>query len=252
MNILIIEDEQPNANRLIKLLAELRADVNILGVLASVEESVNYLTQQPQPDLILMDIRLGDGLCFEIFPKVTLHCPVIFTTAYDEYALRAFKIYSLAYLLKPVEKNELKEALSLYDQIVQETNPNKALDQLVDYIKSKSVIYRSRFLLPYKDGYKTILVSSIDYIYSEHKITHLVLDDQTDLIVPFTMDELEDQLDPVCFFRANRQHMIHINSIFSIHNYFNGKLKVILKSKSAGEIIISKEKSGQFKAWLDR
>ncbi|MCX2450223.1 LytTR family DNA-binding domain-containing protein [Pedobacter sp. PLR] len=252
MNILIIEDEQPNANRLIKLLAELREDVHIMGVLASVEESVNYLISHPQPDLILMDIRLGDGLCFEIFPKVTINCPVIFTTAYDEYALRAFKIYSLAYLLKPVEKNELKEALSIYDHIIQEANPNKALDQLVDYIKSKSVIYRSRFLLPYKDGYKTILASSIDYIYSEHKITHLVLDDQTDLIVPFTMDELEDQLDPVCFFRANRQHMIHVNSIFSIHNYFNGKLKVILKSKNAGEIIISKEKSGQFKAWLDR
>ncbi|MBC8986942.1 response regulator transcription factor [Pedobacter sp. N36a] len=252
MNILIIEDEKPNANRLIKLLAELREDVHIMGVLGSVEESVNFLTQYPHPDLILMDIRLGDGLCFEIFPKVELHCPVIFTTAYDEYALRAFKIYSLAYLLKPVEKAELKEALCMYDHVIQETNPNKALDQLVDYIKSKSVIYRSRFLLPYKDGYKTILVSSIDYIYSEHKITHLVLDDQTDLIVPFTMDELEDQLDPVCFFRANRQHMIHINSIYSIHNYFNGKLKVILKNPLAGEIIISKEKSGQLKAWLDR
>lgn len=251
MNVLIIEDEKPNANRLIKLLAEIRSDVVIVGVLASVEESVTFLCQQPQPDLIMMDIRLGDGLCFEIFPRTEIQCPVIFTTAYDEYALRAFKIYSLAYLLKPVEKTELKEALDKYDQI-QDNNPNKALDQLVDYIKSQSVIYRTRFLLPYKDGYKTIPVSSIDFIYSEHKITHLVLDDGSEIIVPFTMDELEDQLDPVCFFRANRQHMIFVNSILSIHNYFNGKLKVILKNKKAGEIIISKEKSGQFKSWLDR
>lgn len=251
MNVLIIEDEKPNANRLIKLLAEIRSDVVIVGVLASVEESVTFLCQQPQPDLIMMDIRLGDGLCFEIFPRTEIQCPVIFTTAYDEYALRAFKIYSLAYLLKPIEKTELKEALDKYDQI-QDNSPNKALDQLVDYIKSQSVIYRTRFLLPYKDGYKTIPVSSIDFIYSEHKITHLVLDDGSEIIVPFTMDELEDQLDPLCFFRANRQHMIFVNSILSIHNYFNGKLKVILKNKKAGEIIISKEKSGQFKSWLDR
>lgn len=252
MNILIIEDEKPNANRLIKLLNEIRPNMVISAILASVEESVCYLSAHPHPDLIMMDIRLGDGLCFEIFSKVDVHCPVIFTTAYDEYALRAFKIYSLAYLLKPVEKSELKEALDKYDHILQESNPNKALDQLVDYIKSKSVIYRTRFLLPYKDGYKTILVSSIEYIYSEHKVTHLVLDDGNDVIVSFTMDELEDQLDPVCFFRANRQHMIFVNSIVSIHNYFNGKLKVILKNKNSGEIIISKEKSAMFKAWLDR
>lgn len=252
MNILIIEDEKPNANRLIKLLNEIRPNMVISAILASVEESVCYLSSHPHPDLIMMDIRLGDGLCFEIFSKVELHCPVIFTTAYDEYALRAFKIYSLAYLLKPIEKSELKEALDKYDHILQESNPNKALDQLVDYIKSKSVIYRTRFLLPYKDGYKTILVSSIEYIYSEHKVTHLVMDDGADVIVSFTMDELEDQLDPVCFFRANRQHMIFVNSITSIHNYFNGKLKVILKNKNSGEIIISKEKSALFKAWLDR
>lgn len=252
MNILIVEDEKPNASRLIKLLNELKDNIFITCVLASVEESVNYLKTNAQPDLIMMDIRLGDGLCFEIFSRVTIKCPVIFTTAYDEYALRAFKIYSLAYLLKPIEKSELRDALDKYNHIVQESNPNKALDELVDYIKSKSISYRSRFLLPYKDGYKTILVSSIDYIYSEHKITHLVLGESSDVVVPFTMDELEDQLDPLCFFRANRQHMIFVNSILSIHNYFNGKLKVILKNQSCGEIIISKEKSGQFKSWLDR
>lgn len=252
MNILIIEDEKPNANRLAKLLAELRPEVKITAVIDTVQDSVIYLTSPPPIDLIMMDIRLADGISFEIFTKTTVPCPVIFTTAYDEYALRAFKVNSIDYLLKPIEKTELQEALDKFERSQQPATPNPAVNDLLKLMKTTTVSYRTRFLLPYRDGYKTILVSDIGFIYSEFKITHLTLNNNTEETVSFTLEDLEEQLDPNLFFRANRQHLICINSIKSIHNDINGKLKVVLKHSRLKEVIISKEKAAYFKNWLDR
>lgn len=252
MKILIIEDEKPNANRLVKLLTEIRPDVQITAIIDTVQDSVIYLTSPPPIDLIMMDIRLADGISFEIFTKTKVPCPVIFTTAYDEYALRAFKVNSIDYLLKPIEQTELKEALDKFERNQRPENPNPAVNDLLEFMKTTAVSYRTRFLLPYRDGYKTILVSDIDFIYSEFKITHLVLNNYSEENISFTLEDLEEQLDPNLFFRANRQHLICINSIKSIHNDINGKLKVILKHHSLKEIIISKEKAAYFKNWLDR
>jgi two-component system response regulator LytT len=252
MKILIIEDEQRNANRLQSLLLEINPDIVVVDILESVSDSVEWFAANDEPDLILMDVRLADGLCFEIFSVCTLTAPVIFTTAYDEYAIRAFKVNSIDYLLKPIDKVELASALDKYKQFSSQNQTGAMISSLVDIIKKPGAVYRSRFLIPIHDGYKTIIVQDISYIYSEFKVSHLVLTNGEIQAILFTMDELEEQLNPDLFFRANRQHLISINSIKSIHNYFNGKLKVILNGLEDVEIYISREKATLFKQWLDR
>lgn len=252
MRLLIIEDEIHNANRLQLMLRELDPEITIVGILESVADSIDWFDHNEAPDLILMDVRLADGLCFEIFSARTITAPVIFTTAYDEYAIRAFKVNSIDYLLKPIHKTELAAALTKYQQILDIIQPDSDISSLVEIIRKQGVAYRSRFLVQVNDGYKTIVVKDIDYIYSEFKITHLVLQNNLVQPVSYTMDELEEQLDPEVFFRANRQHIIGINSIKGIHNFFNGKLKVTLLKHPAAEILISREKAATFKQWLDK
>ncbi|MET3114989.1 two-component system response regulator LytT [Pedobacter sp. CG_S7] len=252
MKILIIEDEQRNAKRLQNLLLEINPEINVVGILESVADSVEWFASNDEPDLILMDVRLADGLCFEIFSACTITAPVIFTTAYDEYAIRAFKVNSIDYLLKPIDKLELANALTKYKQISTQHQTGEMINNLVEIIKKPGTVFRSRFLIPIHDGYKTINVSDIVYIFSEFKVSNLVLENGDVQAITFTMDELEDQLDPSVFFRANRQHLISINSIKSIHNFFNGKLKVIINGQEEVEIFISREKSAMFKQWLDR
>ncbi len=252
MQILIIEDEKRNAKRLETLLLEINPEIEIIGMLESVADSLEWFANNEEPDLVLMDIRLADGLCFEIFTSYNLRAPVIFTTAYDEYAIRAFKINSIDYLLKPIDKIELAGALNKYNKIAVQYQNNTSINDLVEIIKKPGIVYRSRFLIPVNDGYKTIVVNNINYIYSEFKVSHLVLTDGEIQAVLLTMDELEEQLDPKVFFRANRQYLISINSIKSIHNYFNGKLKVLLFGKEEVEIFISREKASLFKQWLDQ
>jgi two-component system response regulator LytT len=252
MRILIIEDEQRNANRLQSLLLEINPDIVVVDILESVSDSIEWFAANDEPDLILMDVRLADGLCFEIFSVCTLKAPVIFTTAYDEYAIRAFKVNSIDYLLKPIDKVELSSALNKYKQFSAQNQTGAMISSLVDIIRKPGAVHRSRFLIPIHDGYKTIIVQDISYIYSEFKVSNLVLNNGDVQAILFTMDELEEQLNPDLFFRANRQHLISINSIKSIHNYFNGKLKVILNGLEDVEIYISREKATLFKQWLDR
>lgn len=252
MNLLIIEDEKHNANRLQSMVKELNPQTLVVGILESVADSIEWFSANPQPDLILMDVRLADGLCFEIFSACTITTPVIFTTAYDEYAIRAFKVNSIDYLLKPVHKQELAGALAKHQQFNVQQQADPMISNLIELIKKQDVAYRSRFLIQLNDGYKTILVQDIDYICSEFKITYLVLNNGIKQATPYTMDELEEQLDPSLFFRANRQHIISIHSIKEIHNYFNGKLKVTLIKYPEIEVLISREKAATFKQWLDK
>ena len=252
MDVLIIEDEKPNAKRLQNLLLEISEKIKVVDILESISDSIDWFASNKEPDVILMDVRLADGLCFEIFSACKIKTPVIFTTSYDEYAIRAFKYNSIDYLLKPIDKAELSTALGKYKQISVQYQGDFMINNLVEIMKKQEVIYRTRFLIPINDGYKTILVQDIDYIYSEFKTSHIVLKDGQVQVIYLTMDELEEQLNPATFFRANRQHIIGVNSIKSIHNYFNGKLKVILNNQPDAEIFISREKAGPFKQWLDR
>lgn len=247
--ILIIEDEKPNADRLKRLVKLIRPKYEILSVLDSITDSVEWLQNNEQPDLVLMDVRISDGLSFEIFDTVQLTCPVIFTTAYDEYAVRAFKHNSIDYLLKPVEQEELERAIEKLESLSDKGIDQKKLEGLINFFQPKN--YRNRFLLPYRDGYKSILVGEVVYFFSELKITRAKLNNGSEEILPQTMEELEEQLNPQCFFRANRQFIIHIDAIQQVYNYFNGKLKIVLKNNPDTEIIVSRDKANVLKNWLD-
>ncbi|MDR0229152.1 MAG: LytTR family DNA-binding domain-containing protein [Flavobacteriaceae bacterium] len=251
MKVLIIEDEVRNANKLCRLLQEIDTEIDILQVLESVNDSVLWLQEHSAPDLIFMDIRLEDGLCFEIFDQVEVKSPVIFTTSYDEYALKAFKVNSIDYIMKPVNEDELVNALEKFKLFCGNTIVNDPIKAILKQLEVKDKVYRSRFLIPFNDGFKTIRVEEIDFVFSEQKITRVGLQDKSSIIVGQTMEELEEELDPKFFFRANRQHILHIDSIGSIQNYFNGKLKVILKRDANREVIVSREKAPLFKSWLN-
>lgn len=248
--ILIIEDEKPNADRLKRLLLKLRPTAEILSVENSVASAVEWLNNNTAPDIIMMDVRLSDGLSFEIFNRIEVRSPVIFTTAYDEYAVQAFKYNSVDYLLKPIEEEELNNSLQRYENFM-ESVPlvGTAIEGLLNYLQPKE--YRKRFLLSHRDGYKTVLASDILYFYTELGVNKAMVKNGQIEVVPQSLEDLEKQLDPKIFFRANRQFIIHIDSVKQVINDFNGKLKIELQRKTEVEIIISREKAAAFKIWLD-
>lgn len=247
--VLLIEDEKPNADRIKRLLHQLAPAAEIVTTKESIATSVAWLKNNKQPDLILVDIRLSDGLCFEIFNQVAVTAPIIFTTAYDTYALQAFKYNSIDYLLKPIKLTELASALERYEaQMLPKLTP-ALLESLNDMLSPQT--YRQRFLLPFRDGYKTLLTADVEYFYSERGNTKAVLKNDKAELIPQTLEELEKQLDPQKFFRANRQYIIHIDAIKNIFNHFNGKLKVELKDNTDITLLISREKSAAFKSWMD-
>lgn len=251
MNYLIIEDESHNAGLLKSLVEKIDPSAQLLSVLPTVRDSVEWLHSYPEPDVIFMDIRLADGLSFEIFSQVKIQSSVIFTTAYDEYALQAFKVYGAAYLLKPIEKDELQEALEKIKRL-QPKLSGEEVGAIMDMFRTREKKYKSRFLLHYRETYKVIPVKEIDYISLEHKNVHLHLLDGSSIVVPYTLEEIEEQLDPQFFFRVNRQYILHINSIDSIHKYFNDKAKIFLKRDRKADVIVSRIKMPQFKLWLDK
>ncbi|BAP29480.1 DNA-binding response regulator [Chryseobacterium sp. StRB126] len=248
--ILIVEDERPNADRLKRLLQKLRPHIEILSVEDSITSTVSWLENNVVPDIIMMDVRLADGLSFEIFNKHEIKSAVIFTTAYDEYAVQAFKYNSIDYLLKPIEEDELDAALKRYETFMEAVPVvGSAIEGLLNYIQPKD--YRKRFLIAHRDGYKTVLAEDILYFYTELGISKAVLNTGIVENIPQTLEELEKQLDPKFFFRANRQFIIHIDSVKQIFNHFNGKLKLELRKQPEMEVIVSREKASIFKSWMD-
>lgn len=248
--ILILEDEKLNSERIKRLILKIRPEVEILGIMTSVKNTVAWLSQNKAPDLILMDIQLADGLSFEIFNLADVSCPIIFTTAYDEYAIKAFKYNSVDYLLKPIEKTELETAILKLENSSQKPQSQHAqIEDLLAYMQPKE--YRKRFLIPYRDGYKKVNADDIAYFYSNMNINYATLFNGEEVVVSQTLETLEQELDPKNFFRANRQYIIHVNSIENVHNYFNGKLKLKIKCSKDEDIMVSRTKAAPFKLWLD-
>ncbi|WP_316741335.1 LytTR family DNA-binding domain-containing protein [Pedobacter antarcticus] len=248
--ILILEDEKPNSDRIQRLMLKIRPNIEIVGVLTSIKKTVDWLSENECPDLIIMDIQLADGISFEVFNLADVTCPVIFTTAYDEYAIKAFKYNSIDYLLKPIEKEQLEAAIVKFEKSVQQSNLQYPLvEELIAQIQPKD--YRSRFLLPYRDGYKKVNVEDIAFFYSQLNISYAVLFNGEQNIVPQTLETLEQELDPKNFFRVNRQYIVHVSSIEKVHNFFNGKLKLKVKNCADDEVIVSRTKAPLFKMWLD-
>ncbi|ASZ12588.1 LytTR family DNA-binding domain-containing protein [Chitinophaga pendula] len=248
--ILIMEDEEPNAERLQRFLSEIRPVIEVSAILDSVKKAVEWLAKNDPPDLIIMDIRLADGLCFQIFNLANVKSPVIFTTAYDEYAIKAFKYNSLDYLLKPIEREELETAILKYEDLIKHTfEQHTLIENLLNYIQPKE--YRTRFLIPYRDGYKKINVEDIAFFSSQVGGNYANLFNGETMVIPQTLETLEQQLDPALFFRANRQYIVHIDSVEKVYNQFNGKLKIEIKNYRDTDIIVSRSKAPLLKMWLD-
>jgi two-component system, LytTR family, response regulator LytT len=254
MNVLIIEDEPLAVNRLQQLLLQSGLSISIAGITDSVEGSVQWLRTHPKPDLILMDIELSDGQSFSIFDQIQVTSPVIFTTSYDEYALRAFKVNSIDYLLKPVKPEDLEAALEKLKTLGQHLPSvyQSGIEQLLRELRRPEKEYRERFLVKTGQRYYSIEVNDIAYFYYHNRVTFLKTWKKETFFIDYILDELEDMLPPRSFFRANRQFLLHIRSIRNIHVYFNHKLKLDLQPEAHEEVIVSRERATEFKEWMGR
>jgi two-component system LytT family response regulator len=254
MHVLIIEDEAPAARRLEQLIRQYDSTVSVSGVLESVGAAVRWLSSHPAPDLIFMDIQLADGISFDIFRQTEVKTPVIFTTAYDEYALQAFKVNSIDYLLKPIEQESLNESMRKYYQLKEQfIQPEPALlRDLMQSLQGGQKAYKSRFLVKLGDRLVFIFTQQVAYFMAEDKLVFIVTSDNKKYNTDYSLDELENLLSPNDFFRINRQYITHIQSIKNIHHYFNGKLKLNLHPEPAQEVLISRERAALFKKWLDQ
>lgn len=247
MKTLIIEDEVLAAQALQKLLGEVSPEAEVLGILETVEESIEWFENNEMPDLLFMDIHLADGSSFSIFEKVDITCPVIFTTAYDEYALKAFEVNSIDYLLKPINKKDLRRAMEKYKTLVIGRNQMQKFMMQMEPTRKR---YRSCFLMPERDKLVPLPVTNIAYVYIDSKTVKIVTFEHKNYYMNVTLDDLMDILDPELFFRANRQFIVSRTSIKDISIWFGNKLAVNLNVEVPEKIIISKAKVSEFKTWF--
>lgn len=259
MKVLIIEDEELAVKKLRKTLQSVDETAEVVGVADSIRSSVNWLETNPTPDLILMDIELADGQSFEIFDKIEVKSTVIFTTSYDEYALKAFKVNSVDYLLKPIQKEDLQVALDkfrnlkkVYGGSVESTPLN--VDSLVKELQQKlqPKEFRKRFLVKHAQKLVSVEVDEIAYFYSDGRLNFFKTNDNKKYVVDYTMDELEEMLDPEKYFRISRSFYVSVNSIDQIHDYFGNRLMLNLKPIVDKESIVSREKVTDFKKWMGK
>lgn len=250
MEIWIIEDETPAANRLAKMLQQADTSIIIGATYATVADTAAAL-QISQPDLLVMDIQLADGSSFLIFNQVEVHCPIIFTTAFNEYAIDAFKLNSIDYLLKPVKEIELQAAIAKYKKLHQKSTITPDWKEVMKFMAQTTKIYKQRFAVRYGEHIKTIDTSSIAYFYTENKASFLITQDNKKYIVDYNLDQLESSLDPKRFFRINRQFIISIESIAEMLTYSKARVLIHLKPATKLETVVSSERAAAFKQWLD-
>ena len=256
MNIFIIEDEAIAAERIRELVCKIVPEAFITGMSDSIEDSIQFLTSHPMPDLILMDIELVDGQSFEIFREVEITCPVIFTTAYDEFALQAFKVNSIDYLLKPIEEDELQRSIEKFrKRSVSAAIRNRAivedlLKEIQRIAKPEAEIHRERFLVKHGQRLLSISTDETAYFYSEGRVTYLKTTNDRFYTLDSTLEELEEQLYADDFFRASRKYLIHRHSIQTVNVHMNGRYKVTLKPATGDELFVSRDRAPEFKKWL--
>ena len=251
MNVIIIEDEKPSARRLQRMLSSL--DVEAQTMLHSVEESLEWFQNNEHPDLIFLDIQLSDGLSFEIFEAVDIKSAVIFTTAYDEYALQAFKLNSIDYLLKPIDEDDLAKSVAKY----KEHSP-KQQSVTLDFNDIKNLLvnpidreYKKRFSVKVGQHLKLINIDDIECFYSENKGTYLHTKENRNYLLDTTLDNLEDELEPQTFYRISRKFYVNINAIKDMVSYTNSRLQIKLNTYNEQDVIVARERVKDFKAWLE-
>ncbi|MFP2996686.1 LytTR family DNA-binding domain-containing protein [Spongiivirga sp. MCCC 1A20706] len=252
MNVLIIEDEKPAARRLNRMLEKL--GVNVSQMLHSVEESINWFQNNPHPDLIFLDIQLSDGLSFEIFDAVKVNSAIVFTTAFDEYALQAFKLNSVDYLLKPIDNEELENAVDQF-----KSQAPKPQDVQLNFEDIKKLLsanpverdYKKRFTVKIGQHLKMIAVDEIECFYSENKGTYAHTTDGRNYLLDTSLENLENELEPDTFFRISRKFYVNVNAIKDIISYTNSRLQIKLNSYNEAEVIVARERVKDFKLWLE-
>jgi DNA-binding LytR/AlgR family response regulator len=249
MICLIVEDEKVAAERLSGLIKKYDPTIDITGIVQSVENAVQWLNIHQTPDLIFMDIQLSDGLSFEIFEQTIVKTPVIFTTAYDEYALKAFKVNSIDYLLKPIDQNELNNAI---DKFKANNTPVEIPAQVFDNIMfSLTKKFKNKFVMNVGEHIKVFTADDIQCFYSLEKNTFLQNNSGRDYAINYSLDQLEDLLDPVKFFRINRKFIVSFSAISDIISYSNSRLRIKINSNESEDLIVSREKVQDFKKWLE-
>jgi DNA-binding LytR/AlgR family response regulator len=249
MNILLIEDERPAANRLKQLIQQILPNAEIMEYLDSITSAVEWFKSHPAPDLIFCDIQLADGLSFEIFDRVKISAPIIFTTAFDQYAIKAFKLNSVDYLLKPIDPKELANAIEKYQSLKLKTNID--LSHIKELLQPQSKEFKSRFMVKFGEKIQSVLTTETAFFYSEERITFLQTNEGKKYILDYTLDQLENMLDSKEFFRLNRKYIASFGAIAEIHTYSNSRLKIKLFNCNDNDILVSREKVGALKEWLD-
>ncbi len=249
MRVLIIEDEAPAVKRLIRLLSMLRPNIQIIATADSIEEACE-LFEKHTVDLAFMDIQLADGQSFKIFEKVKVNCPVIFTTAHDEFALKAFKVNSVDYLLKPIEDGQLEDALAKFEIHFQQQKSIANVQNLVKMMAATPK-HRKRFLIKTGNKLSFVAVEDVAFFLSEASATFLVTTDNQRFIIDQTLDDLEQEVNEDNFFRINRKFLIHIGCIERMEAYFNNRLLLQTTPEAGQEVIVSRQRTREFKLWMD-
>lgn len=249
MIIVIIEDERPAANRLIRLLEQYFVAEKFIQGLDSVKKSIQWFSENPAPDLIFCDIQLADGISFEIFEQVKLSTPIIFTTAYDQYAIKAFQVNAIDYLLKPIDPDELARSISKFK--ANQLKPSLDFEAIKAMLATKVASFKTRFLVKFGEKIQSIAIEEIAFFYSESRVTFLQTNEGKKYVLDQTLEQLESQIDPTTFFRLNRKYLCSFPSISEIFTYSNSRLKVKLVNCSDEDILVSREKTADFKTWLD-
>ncbi len=252
----IVEDEALAVKKLTRLIEEVAPEFEILGHAGSITGAVEWLADNPAPDLIFMDIELSDGQSFEIFQQADVTCPVIFVTSYDEFALQAFKVNSVDYLLKPVQREDLAKALAKFGQMYKQPPAREFnLQRLLETLGGQADMhreFRTRFLVKHMQRFISVPVTDIAYFWSEGRVNFMRTHSGQKYIVDYKMEDLETMLDPRDWFRVSRQFIVSIPSVQQIHPYFNNRLKLYLKPESAEEVTVSRERVNDFKVWMGK
>lgn len=247
MNVVILEDENRAANHLQRLIASAAPEMKVISVFETVRDSVEFLKTNPAISLVFSDVQLADGLCFEIFKQVELPCPIIFTTAYDTYAIEAFNTNGIDYLLKPVEEERLKQAIQKVKKLSQKMDLHKLVNLMVPQKKTKS-----RFMVKVGEKIRSIPIADILLFHSFEKATYLHTTSNRDYIIDYSLDELQILVDEGLFFRINRKYIVSIEACSQMYAWSNSRLKLHIEGVDDSHIVVAREKVQEFKLWLDR
>ncbi len=251
MKVLIVEDEIAAARRLSKMLQSIEPSSELLAITDSISSTVSWLKENGEPDLILLDIHLADGSSFKIFDHLKIKCPIIFTTAFDQYAIQAFKVNSIDYLLKPIKQEELAFSLNKFKEKSIESS-NSDIEKLINELKKPQQTFQQRFVVQFADKLKSVETDSIAYFIAMEKSVFLITDDGHQYAIDYTLEKLEEVINPKIFYRINRKFIVNFSAIKGMFTYSKSRVKIELKPNPDTEVIVSSERASGFKEWLNQ